>query len=96
MKVYIKVDEQNRVFPCCEWFAGIEPDPDWILVNIAEGTRPYEEHGVCLWKYVNGELVSRSSQEIMADINAIPIPEPTPEEILRADVDYLLMITEDL
>ena len=94
MKIYITVDEQNRVFPCCHWFEGIEPDDDWILITIPEGTEPYEEHGIPLWKYVDGEMIHRTDEEIEADTEDLPVPEPTDIERMQADIDFLTMENE--
>ena len=52
------------------------------------------DNGVWLYKLVDGRIVSRTDTEIQEDIDAIPLPEPTLEERLRADVDYLLMLVE--
>ena len=95
MQMYICKDENNRIFPCCVWYENIEPDSGWILVNWDDEQDFYEEHGVPLYKYVNGQVVARTQQEVQADVDALPIPEPTPEEILRADVDYLLMMIDE-
>ena len=90
MKIFYTVDKQSRVWPACDWTADIEPDESWHVGNIPGVA--YEEHGVPLYKEKNGSIVQRTDAEIQADINAQPIPDPTENELLRADVDYLLML----
>lgn len=53
------------------------------------------KHMIPLYKYENGEVIRRTKEEIEADIAAIPVPvlEPTETERLRADVDYLAIMT---
>ena len=92
-KIYFLVDDQNRVIPVCDWDASIEADPEWI-VGVIEGNA-YESHGIPLYKYVNQSIMERTAGEIQADINALPPVEPTDGEILRADVDFLLMMMEE-
>lgn len=48
--------------------------------------------GIPLYKYEDGQVVSRSEEEIAADRAAIPEPPPTAQEQLRADVDFLAAI----
>lgn len=56
----------------------------------------YEEHGIPLYKYENDQCVHRTVEEVQADIDAIPLPEPTEMEQLRADMDFLTMENESL
>lgn len=93
MQIYFTIDNKNRVHPCCDYSPEIEPESDWIVGTLSDNA--YEEHGVPLYKYVSGQVVARTQQEVQADIDAIPVPDPTPEEILRADVDYLLMMIDE-
>lgn len=48
--------------------------------------------GIPLYKYINGEIVARTESEIEADREAIPLPPPSQLEIMRADIDYLLVM----
>ena len=95
MKIYFTVDEKNRVYPCCDWSADIEPDEGWIEGALPDGSPAMEAHGVPLWKYVDDAIVKRTDAEVQEDIDAIPVPEPTEIEQMRADVDYLLMLAEE-
>ena len=92
--IYFTIDEYNRVFPCCDNNGVIEPDPEWLSGEI-EGNA-YNEYAVPLWKYENEQCVRRTAEEIQADVDEIPEPEPTETEQLRADVDFLTMENEAL
>lgn len=96
MKIYFTVDSNNRVIPCCDYYEDIQPDADWILGELPDNSDAYEEHCVPLWKYINGEIVHRTDAEIQADIEDLPVPDPTEIEQLQADVDYLGMENEYL
>ena len=52
-------------------------------------------HMIPLYKYEGGMVSRRTEKEIAADIAALPVlePEPTETERLRADVDYLAIMT---
>lgn len=92
IKVYYIVDDNNRVYPICDWSEDIEPDESWYVGEIEAPA--YEEHGIPLWKESGGQCVRRTDEEVKADVDALPVPEPTEEEKLRADVDYLLMLAD--
>ena len=51
--------------------------------------------GVPLYKYEDGKAEKRSDEDIQAEIDNLPPPDPSPMEQLRADVDFLL-IMEDM
>ena len=93
MKIFYTTDEQSRVFPCCDWREDIEPEESWKVGEMPGAA--YEEHGIPLYKEVNDEITARTQAEIDADIAALPKPEPTELERLRADIDYIMMM-EDL
>ena len=50
--------------------------------------------GIPLYKYVDGAVQKRSEEEIDADRAMIPPPPPSDMEKLRADVDYVLVMTD--
>lgn len=77
----------------CDWDETINPHESWLIGEIDGNS--YEEHAIPLWKYENGRCVRRTPEEVQADIDKIPDPEPTPAEILRADVDFLLMLVDE-
>ena len=94
MRIYFTVDERNLVHPCRDYRTGIIPESDWLDGEISGNA--YEEHGIPLWKYENSICVRRTVSEVQADIDALPIPEPTESDQLRADIDYLTMENEAL
>ncbi len=49
---------------------------------------------VPLYKWTGTEVERRTSEEIAADIAAIPPAPPSPMEQLRADVDYVMLMTD--
>lgn len=90
MQIYFTVDDDNRLIPVCDYNESIEPNDNWFTGEISAPA--YEEHGIPLWKYENGACAERTTAEIQADIDALPEVEPTEEEQLRADVDFILMM----
>lgn len=93
MKVFFTLNEKSCVLPAADWSETIVPAEDWYVGEI-DGAA-YEEHGIPIWAYQNGECVRRTDEEIQSDIDALPVPEPTDAELLRADIDYLLMLAEE-
>ena len=89
MKIFYILDEENRVIPVADWSESIVPDADWKVTEI-DGDA-YGENWIPMYKEEEGEVVARTEDEIQADIDDIPWPEPTEEEQLRADVDFLTM-----
>ena len=53
----------------------------------------YTDDGIPRYKLVEGKAQERTEEEIQADRDAIPAPPPTVQEQLRADVDYLAIMT---
>lgn len=50
--------------------------------------------GVPLYKWTGSAVERRTSQEIKTDIAAIPPAPPSPMEQLRADMDYVMLMTD--
>ncbi len=94
MRVYFTVDERNLVHPCRDNRSDITLASGWLVGEISGNA--YEEHGISLWKYENGACVQRTISEVQADIDALPVQEPTEAEQLRADIDFLTMENEAL
>lgn len=55
----------------------------------------FEEHGVPLYKY-DGAVAERSTEEIEAEIAALPEPSPTWNDQIDAQVTYTAMMTDTL
>ena len=47
------------------------------------------EDGIPLYRWDGAQVVRRSEEEVQADRAAIPVPAPSEQERLRADVDFL-------
>ena len=86
MRVYIKIDSENRVTAVkSEIF--ISDTSDWVEIDNGDGVRfvhaqgnylpkPItDENGVYRYKFENGTVCERSADEMTADM---PIPEPEP------------------
>lgn len=106
-KVYVLTDEQNRILRCEGGYTigNIENISEWTLIGEGTGDRHnlcqthffdslYTDDGIPRYKLLEGVPVLRMPSEIEADRAAIPAPAPTEQEILRADVDFLLMMME--
>lgn len=109
-KHYITADARGRI--TAAWSDGPHPDQDItnaICINEQGGYQfrlspDGEENpqllsafGIPLYKYVNGEIVQRSQEELDADYEDLAqqeVPDTITEmEQLRADVDYIAALT---
>lgn len=93
-KVYIKIDENNRVLACEGGYTmdNISNIEEWIFIDEGEGDKYnlcqshyfdgglYTEDGIPRYKYEDGVTMLRSDEEIEADKPSEPEPEPTPIE----------------
>lgn len=107
-KHYITVDEHNRI---TRGFSDAfrKPSDTDICIN-AEGGYQFRlfpggvenpvlfvwPHMIPLYKYENGEVAYRTEEEIQADIDALPEPEPTWQERTDAQIFYTAMMTDTL
>ena len=101
--VYVQTDEQGRIiavnssaFVPESW--GTEIDSGFgDKYHHAQGNYfpggVYTDDGIPRYKLVEGKAQERTEEEIQADRDAIPAPPPTVQEQLRADVDYLAIMT---
>lgn len=53
----------------------------------------YDMQGCHNYKYVGGKVVETTTEEKQAELASFPKPEPTTEEKLRADIEYLSAMT---
>ena len=67
----------------------------FIINNEAteENPRILNNLGIPLYKYIDGMIQYRTQEEINADIALLPSPTPSPIEQLRADVDFIMVMT---
>ena len=104
-KVYVMADGQGRIIRC---EGGYTTPADLTgCTEIDEGTGDrynlcqshyfggglYTIDGIPRYKLEEGRPVERTEEEIAADRAALPAPPPTAEEQLRADVDYIAIMT---
>ena len=106
-KVYIRIDDNNRVTRIEGGYTTPADLTDWILIDEGTGDKYnlcqshylekslMTEDGIYQYKYVNGEVVERTAEEIEADRQAIPVV-PTDSEKLEAQVLYTAMMTDTL
>ncbi len=99
---YIAIDAQGRI--TSGWSDGPQRDRDTtgaVCINEAGGYQfrlhpggeenppLYTEDGIPLYRWDGAQVVRRSEEEVQADRAAIPVPAPSEQERLRADVDFL-------
>ena len=88
-KVYVKTDPQRRITAINS--DAFLPDVDgWTEIDSGDGDRCHHAQGnyfsqpimtiegVYRYKLAGGEVIERTSEEIQADIDAIPPPPPDP------------------
>lgn len=101
-KHYITTDPQNRITG--GWSDGLHPDRDIsgaiciseqggyqfrLAPDGEENPALYTFDDIPLYRWDGEQIVPRTEEEIEADRAAIPAPPPSPQEQLRADVDFL-------
>lgn len=101
--VYAKIDSENRIisvnssaFVSPDWGSDIDAGYG-DKYHHAQGNyfdQPiYTDDGIPRYKLVDGQAVERTEEEMGADRAAIPVPPPTAQEQLRADVDFIAAMT---
>ena len=74
-------------------------DGEFPVLRATEENPPiYTEDGIPLYRWdaeagVSGMIFPRTEDEIEAERAAIPAPPPSPQEQLRADVDFIAAMT---
>lgn len=86
----ICINEQGEyqfrlIYSAC--FVGDSEFPS--LCESGENPPLYSEDGIPLYKWGNGVAIMRTAEEMAADRAAIPEPPPSPQEQMRADIDFL-------
>lgn len=101
--VYIKTDEQNRIININS-SAFLDNTESWIKIDEGLGDKYhhaqgnyfdepiYTTEGIPRYKLVDGKPAIRTEEEISKDISSIA-KEPTELEKLRADIDFLSIMT---
>ena len=101
-KVYIQTDSNGRILRCDGGYTILADLTGWTEIDEGIGDR----YNLCQSHYFDGGLytmdgiprsrwdgthaILRTEEEIETDRSEIPEPEPTEQEQLRADVDFLL------
>ena len=101
--VYIKIDEQGRITRCEGEYTLPSDLTDWILIDEGEPCDKrnlaqshyfpgglYTMDGIPRYRWDGTQAALRTEEDMEADRAALPEPEPTEQEQLRADVDFLL------
>ena len=101
-KVYIQTDDRGRILRCDGGYTTPTDLPGWLEIDEGTGDRYnlcqshyfdgglYTMDGIPRYRWDGSAAVERTEEEMEADRAARPEPEPTEQEQLRADVDFLL------
>ena len=83
--MYVFVDDRDRI---TAWNPNsMSGNTGWYKVKENIGEPITEEHGVPIYKYQHGHAVSRTAEEIAADIPAPEPYKPTEMEIIKQRLD---------
>ena len=101
-KVYVKIDDQSRITRCEGGYTTPADLTGWVEIDEVMGDKynlcqsHYFDPPVCTqdgiprYKLVDGKAVERTEEEIQADREARPTPEPAPTvEELQAKIAAL-------
>ena len=105
-KVYIKIDEKNRI-TAINSNAFLSSLDGWLEIDSGYSNKYHhaqgnyfnkpimDEHGIWRYKLVDDKPVERTQEEIDADY-IIPTPKPSQLDIIEAQVTYTAMMTDTL
>ena len=97
--VYIRIDDANRIIDINS-NAFLTDVSDWIEIDRGFGDKYhhaqgnyfpkpiYEERGIPVYKYVDGEVLERTQEEIDADYHE-PVPQPSETDIALVELAAL-------
>lgn len=103
--VYVSTDATGRIIRCEGGYTTPSDLTGWVQIDEGTGDRYnlcqshyfegglYTEDGIPRYKLVDGKPVERTEVELSEDRAAIPASPPTETEKLRADIDYLAIMT---
>ena len=106
-KVYIKTDDRGRILRCEGGYTTPVDLVGWQEIDEGTGDRYklcqshyfdalYTEQGVPRYKYEGGACVLRSDEELAADRDALPKPQPSQLDRVEAQATYTAMMTDTL
>lgn len=83
--MYVYVDESGRITAYNP--NDMSGNTGWYKVQEIISEPITEDHGVPIYKYVNGHVASRTAEEIAADIPAPEPPQPSEIDIIKQRLD---------
>ena len=109
-KVYVLLDENNRVLRCEGGYSigNIDDVSKWTYIDEGTGDRYnlcqshyldgglYTSQGIPRYKYEGGVCVLRSEEELAADRDALPKPQPSQLDRVEAQATYTAMMTDTM
>ena len=109
-KVYIQTDTDGRILRCEGGYtmSNIDDVSKWTYIDEGYGDRfslaqshyldggLYTHDGLLRWKYEDGECVLRSEEELAADRDALPKPQPSQLDRVEAQATYTAMMTDTM
>ena len=97
--VYVRIDDTNRIVDINS-NAFLTDISDWIEIDRGFGDKYhhaqgnyfpkpiYEERGIPVYKYVDGEVLERTQEEIDADYHE-PVPQPSETDLALVELAAL-------
>lgn len=107
-RVYILLDEQNRITRVEGEYSLPADLTGWVQIDEGYGDKYslaqshyldgglYTMQGIPRYKYEGGSCVLRSSEEIAADRDALPKPQPSQLDRVEAQATYTAMMTDTM
>jgi len=83
--MYVFVDGSNRITAYNP--NDMSGNTGWYKVKETIGEPITEEHGIPIYKYQNGHVVSRTAEEIEQDMPQPDIPAPSELDIIKQRLD---------
>lgn len=107
-RVYILLDEKERIVRVEGEYSLPSDLTGWVQIDEGYGDRfslaqshyldggLYTMQGIPRYKYEGGACVLRSEEEIAADRDALPKPQPSQLDRVEAQATYTAMMTDTL
>ena len=107
-RVYILLDAQNRITRIEGEYSLPSDLTGWVLIDEGYGDRYslaqshyldgglYTTQGIPRYKYDGGACVLRSEEELAADRDALPKPQPSQLDRVEAQATYTAMMTDTM
>lgn len=104
-KVYVKIDEQDRIIRCEGGYTTPSDLSEWIQIDEGTGDKfnlcqshyfeggLFNDKGIPLYKLEEGKPVKRTAEEIETDESQIPAPSPSTDERMGALEEELLSLS---